>query len=152
MRTLLWGNNLLLIVLLFIFGGFVESKQPISKKQNVNLTVKVVGYKNTNGKTQIGLYNNEISFPKINKQYKTAIINVNSFVTKYTFSIPVGYYAVALFHDANADGVCNTNFLGIPKEGYGFSNNIKPIISAPTFNETKMSIQKDMEIEIRLIY
>jgi len=142
----------ILIILLLMFGSMIERKYPISKKQNVNLTVKVVGYKNTNGKTQIGLYNNEISFPKINKQYKTAIINVNSFVTKYTFSIPVGYYAVALFHDANADGVCNTNFLGIPKEGYGFSNNIKPIISAPTFNETKMSIQKDMEIEIRLIY
>ena len=135
-----------------MFGSMIERKYPISKKQNVNLTVKVVGFKNIIGKIQIGLYNNEASFPKINKQYRTAILKVNSLVTKYTFSIPVGYYAVALFHDSNADGKCNTNFLGIPTEGYGFSNNIKPLLSAPSYNETKINVQKDMEIEIRLIH
>jgi len=71
---------------------------------------------------------------------------------KYTFNIPAGSYAVAIFHDENSDGVCNTNFLGIPEEGYGFSNNIKPLLSAPTFDEAKVSVKKDTEIEIHLIY
>jgi hypothetical protein len=45
-------------------------------------------------------------------------------VTSACFALPApGYYAVALFHDENDDHHLNTNALGIPTEGYGFSNN-----------------------------
>ncbi len=38
-------------------------------------------------------------------------------------NLPVGSYAVSLFHDRNQDGVLNRGELGIPSEGFGFSNN-----------------------------
>ncbi|HEY2111819.1 MAG TPA: DUF2141 domain-containing protein, partial [Dongiaceae bacterium] len=45
-------------------------------------------------------------------------------VTTACFLLPApGAYAVALFHDENADGHLNTSALGIPTEGAGFSNN-----------------------------
>jgi len=43
-------------------------------------------------------------------------------------SIPrrrVGKYAVSVFHDENSNGKLDTNFLGIPREGVGASNNAK---------------------------
>lgn len=48
-------------------------------------------------------------------------------------AMPQGRYAIALFQDTNKDGKFNTNFLGIPKEGYGVSNNAYNTFSAPEF-------------------
>jgi uncharacterized protein (DUF2141 family) len=45
----------------------------------------------------------------------------------------------------------NKNFLGIPQEKFGFSNNVKPLFSAPSFADTKINLTKDMTTEIKLI-
>jgi len=142
------------IIIIFIATSSILSSPGynFSSFQNFKLTIKVSGFDKIIGKLRIGLYNNADNFPKEKEEYKTAVIIVNSNVMKYTFNIPAGSYAVAIFHDENSDGVCNTNFLGIPEEGYGFSNNIKPLLSAPTFDEAKVSVKKDTEIEIHLIY
>jgi uncharacterized protein (DUF2141 family) len=42
-------------------------------------------------------------------------------------------FAVVILHDENNDNVFQKNFLGIPEEGYGFSNNAAPGLSAPSF-------------------
>ena len=44
-----------------------------------------------------------------------------------------GRYAVVMFHDANANGQLDLGPFG-PKEGYGFSNNVRPFLSAPVFD------------------
>lgn len=46
-------------------------------------------------------------------------------------------YAVVLHHDENNDAVFQKNAIGIPEEGYGFSNNAKPVLSAPSFDACK---------------
>jgi len=56
-----------------------------------------------------------------------------------------------LFHDEDSDGEMDKNFLGIPQEKYGFSNNVEPVISAPSFEETKINLTKNTSIEIKLI-
>jgi len=40
--------------------------------------------------------------------------------------IPPGTYALVVIHDENMNGKLDTNWVGIPKEGYGFSNDVKP--------------------------
>ena len=37
--------------------------------------------------------------------------------------LPPGRYAVQVLHDANDNGKLDTNIVGMPTEGYGFSNN-----------------------------
>lgn len=49
--------------------------------------------------------------------------------------IPPGTYAMAVVHDENMNGKLDTNWLGIPTEGYGFSNNAKAVLSAPPFSD-----------------
>lgn len=49
--------------------------------------------------------------------------------------IPKDRYAIALYQDLNGNGKLDTNFLGIPKEPYAFSNNIKPVFSTPSFKQ-----------------
>ena len=54
-----------------------------------------------------------------------------------------GEYAVAAFHDANDDGELNTNFAGMPQEGYGFSNDARGFMGPPSFAAAAVTIGPD---------
>jgi uncharacterized protein (DUF2141 family) len=121
--------------------------------QTYDLSVTITGLKSTAGGIQIGLYNNKESFPQIDGQYKLYYFNVKEFSGTYTIrDLPGGEYAVAIFHDKNSDKICNTNFLGVPKEGFGFSKNFKPRFSSPDFDDCKIDLNSNMTIAIKLIY
>jgi uncharacterized protein (DUF2141 family) len=63
-----------------------------------------------------------------------------------------GLYAVVMFQDANADGDLNIGPLG-PKEGYGFSNDVRPFLSAPSLNSALFPVGPGgAHISIRLRY
>ncbi len=51
--------------------------------------------------------------------------------------LPAGTYAISCFHDVNGNGKLDKNFLGIPSEPYGFSNNARPTFRAPNWEEAK---------------
>ncbi len=48
-----------------------------------------------------------------------------------------GVFGIAIYQDVNSDGKIDKNLIGIPKEPYAFSNNYKPTIKAPSFNDCK---------------
>jgi uncharacterized protein (DUF2141 family) len=54
-------------------------------------------------------------------------------VTVVLRNVPPGRYAVQAFHDANANHDLDQNFIGIPKEGIGFSNDAMPRLMRPKF-------------------
>ena len=60
--------------------------------------------------------------------------------TKINNVLPYGEYAVTLFVDFNGNKKLDKNFLGIPKEQYGFSNNVMGRMSPPTFDQAKFAI------------
>ena len=69
------------------------------------------------------------------------------------FKVPPGKYAVAVIHDENENQKLDRNFLGIPKEGFGFANNPRVLLSAPSFQAASTEVAcPATEIEIRLIY
>ena len=57
--------------------------------------------------------------------------------TKACFYLPVGYYAVAVYHDANADRDFNRNAIGLPIEGFGFSNDAPTKVGIPAFSTVR---------------
>ena len=57
--------------------------------------------------------------------------------------LPAGDYAVAVFHDADGDGELGTNILGIPNEGYGFSNGARGLIGPPSFDVAAITVGAD---------
>jgi uncharacterized protein (DUF2141 family) len=61
-------------------------------------------------------------------------------------------YAAAVFHDENMNGKFDKNIIGIPKEGYGASNNPERRMRPPSFEETSFSLKTDQSCDIRLIY
>ena len=63
--------------------------------------------------------------------------------------LPAGRYAVRLFHDANGNGELDSNMLGIPKEGYGFSNGAGKFGPA-SYEDAAVDVNDDSRIDVRL--
>ena len=68
---------------------------------------------------------------------------------KGSFEIPPGIYAIGVYIDENDNEKLDTNFLGIPKEQYGFSNNAKAF-GIPKFEAASFVIEKYKKVQIRL--
>ena len=51
-----------------------------------------------------------------------------------------GRYAVAVFHDENANDAVDTNWLGIPREGLGVSNDAKSFMGPPRFDDAAVEV------------
>jgi uncharacterized protein (DUF2141 family) len=67
--------------------------------------------------------------------------------------LPPGEYAVVAMHDENDNGKMDYNFLGIPVEGYGFSNNPRVLLKAPVFEAAKFRYDGGvLEVPISLHY
>ena len=122
----------------------------LSQSYNVSLTIS--GIESVEGTINIGLFNDEDNFPKSGGEIQVYTIKVNGLEESIVMDkLTAGDYAISLYHDRNADKVCNRNFIGIPKEGYGFSNNFKPLFRAPRFEDCLFTVQSDTNIVIRLI-
>ncbi len=118
------------------------------------LTVEVSNIENNQGQIFIGLYNQADGFSKMDKIYKKGLLSVlDKNTLHYTFTnVPDGDYAVSLFHDENSNNELDTNFIGIPKEGYGFSNNMHPRFRPATFDEAKFTIKSDLKVFVSIGY
>ncbi len=103
------------------------------------MIVKVTGFKSDKGELRAVLYENQKAFDD-DRRFKqaTAIIS-NRTATATLSDVPVGTYAVAVFHDANQNGELDENWLGFPKENYGLSRNVPASIRGiPTFEQIKI--------------
>ena len=69
-----------------------------------------------------------------------SIKNIDTEVYKETFEIPAGTYAVGYYVDVNENEKLDTNFFGIPKEEYGFSNNVRGKFGPPTFESASFTL------------
>jgi len=118
-----------------------------------NITVKATGINNAKGIMEFALYNNSKVFPEVGKTYRLIRKKVSSKEVSVTFvNVPVGKYAACIYHDVNSNNNCDKNFFGIPTEGYGFSNNIRPVFSAPSFEDCAIYVKADRVVSIKLIY
>jgi uncharacterized protein (DUF2141 family) len=137
---------------LIIFAALLSFILPI-QAYSENLTVEISELKENRGQILIGLYNDADTFPIINKAYKGIFIKVEKKEIQYTFSdIPHGNYAIAVIHDINNNNALDKNMLGIPIEGYGFSNNPTTNFGIPDFNEVKFHLNHTSTIQIKIKY
>jgi uncharacterized protein (DUF2141 family) len=64
-----------------------------------------------------------------------------------------GRYGISIYHDANTNRRLDQNFLGLPVEGFGFSNNPATLVGPPSFNSAAFQVVKgDTAIPIRMRY
>jgi uncharacterized protein (DUF2141 family) len=118
--------------------------------------VKVLNIRNSVGTVACALFESPVGFPIEFLHYATNIMVIKIRDTKARFDfldIPPGTYALAVTHDENTNGKLDTNWLGIPTEGYGFSNDAKALLSAPSFSAASFVYDgQDLHLTISLHY
>ncbi len=116
--------------------------------------VIVNGVNNQAGEIMVALFDSQEGFPlNAHRAFKLAKCPAQDGTVFLTIEkVPPGKYAIALFHDTNGDAILNTNVLGIPKEGYGVSNNIKNKFSAPSFQQAQFIHQDSTSLTISIHY
>ena len=130
-----------------------ENKPEKSKTIIGTLIIEFSGLNNNKGKVLAGLYNDSKKFPKENKALRNLkALPVNKKCIIKTTNIPYGDYAIAAMHDENESGNMDFNFIGLPTEIYGFSNNKRPsLLGPPNFKACMIKIHKPVvKIEIIL--
>lgn len=118
------------------------------RAQEEGATIKVAITNIASGKGQIliALYDTEDSWLK--KLYKGAIGKiVNGESSSIFTNIPAGTYAVSVFHDEDNDGELDTNFLGIPKEDTGSSNNAPANFGPPKWEDAKFEVKGNTVVQ-----
>ncbi|MCT4643140.1 MAG: DUF2141 domain-containing protein [Bacteriovoracaceae bacterium] len=112
------------------------------------LTINIKRYK-AKSKPRIGVlvFDKEKGFPK---KEDSAIFRDFFHSSNIKIKLKKGTYAISVFEDENNDGKLNTNFIGIPKEGVGFSNNSKLIFGPPDFEDSKILLDESKTIHIEL--
>ena len=121
----------------------------------VRLQVSVSGMRSTEGNVTITIYPDEPSH-FLDGAYKLArqAVPTTLPVTQACFVfVAPGFYAVALFHDENSNGHFDTTLLGIPAEGYGFSNDPTLYLGPPRLNQVRFAARSgDNSLAIRMKY
>lgn len=118
--------------------------------------VKILDIRNSAGAVACALFESAAGFPT---EYLLAatnimIIKVRDQQARCDFEdIPPGRYALAVVHDENMNGKLDVQWLGIPTEGYGFSNDAKALLGAPTFSDASFPYDgRNLDLTIRLNY
>lgn len=122
----------------------------------LGIKISITNIRNDKGTLLVTLFKDGAGYPddpgKALKRVKLAIANKKAEVL---FSnLPAGTYAVAILHDENNDLKMNKNLLGIPKEGFGFSNNVTGTFGPPSFSRAGFTYSPGQltQVPIRVKY
>jgi uncharacterized protein (DUF2141 family) len=149
-----------LFLLIFLFLIIYPSYS--YQNGSVGITLIFKNLKKTTGYIQGAIYNNPVGWPDNAREAvggfiidvaQNAFPNGSDFIYVLQTPLKTGEtYAIACFHDENGNKTLDTNWLGIPKEGYGFSN-YNTGIRIPSFEECKFIIsEKKQSIKINFKY
>lgn len=139
---------LLPIGLLVVLGGAVAPADPPG-----DLLVTIDGARNHKGFIRACLMKDPRAFPYCDGDPEAIKRSVPAAADTLEFKgVAAGDYALALFHDENANSKLDTVF-GIPREGFGFSRNPKVRLGAPRFRDASITIRGAItRLSVRLQY
>jgi uncharacterized protein (DUF2141 family) len=100
------------------------------------LVITVTGVSEAKGEIGCSLFREPTGFPMDNSAARVQWLPAQGAGTVCRFNdVPEGSYAVAVAHDLNGNRRVDTNFFGIPTEAWGVSNNVRPSLRPPRFEE-----------------
>jgi uncharacterized protein (DUF2141 family) len=129
------SSSLFVLASVVLTGGSAAADEP----QANTVSLDVTGLRSSSGTVRCALYSSAEGFPKDPSKAVargTAAIKDKHAVCEFTNVAP-GTYAASFIHDENNNGKLDTNWLGIPKEGYGASNNARGSMGPPKFGDAR---------------
>ena len=140
----------LLIILNFLFLNVIFSQEETSKyyitdiRGDISLEIEINNLQSNNGPVYIRI---------LDQNENPVIVGTSSVInysTKISFdSISPGKYAIQFFHDENENQKMDFNLIGIPKEKFGSSNDVKPVLGPPKFEKMLFEIYDNKKIVMK---
>ena len=127
-----------LLITSSVLGTVVPPAPPV---ETASVMVVVSALVSTSSPVRLYFYHTRAGFLKHGQWAFSKSVSPEG---KREFSLPVdlpkGEWAVAITQDMNNNDKVDKNFLGIPTEPYAFSNNVRPTVAAPNFDECKFMV------------
>jgi uncharacterized protein (DUF2141 family) len=119
------------VTLIFIAGPAAAAR----------IVVTVDGVRSNQGAVFVGLYASPAKFLRGNQTDAVRRVRASTGAITVVFDhLPPGTYAVGAYHDENGNDHLDTDFLGLPIEGYALSNGIRAVFSKPNFYQAAFSV------------
>ena len=133
---------LLLAVMVMVFSAHGGSAAVNGSAASGTLVVTIQGFRSAVGHARVAVFNRGAGFPDDESTaYRAVVTGISDGQAEVHFDdLPPADYAVSMYHDANDDAKLNKGLFGIPKEGYGVSNNVVHAMRAPKFEEARFRL------------
>lgn len=144
----------LLVLPVFIAGCVTKSPLALSG-QTGNISAEIEGFRNGKGEAIVSLFSAAGGFPEdMERALQNMRLKIESGRVRAVFeSVPYGEYALCVLHDEDGDSRMKSNWLGQPREGFGFSGLPDYSFGPPDFADAAfLLISEGREIVIRMRY
>lgn len=133
-------------------GALGVSEPPVAEaaSTSLTLTVPVSTLRSAKGQVFVAVYERRSWLVPGKFKMFQRVPAQNGTVQVTIADIPGGRYALAVFHDENGNGKVDTNWLGLPSEGFGFSR--VTALRVPSFDETSFDARRERTMPVRLRY
>ncbi|MEZ0609220.1 DUF2141 domain-containing protein [Fibrella sp. WM1] len=126
-----------MLIFLLTLTSLLAPHPPIKK---TTLTVEAQNIRDLKGQVRFGLFASENGFPDKARPMQAKSVGATGRTVQATFEVEPGTYALAIYHDLNSNDKIDKKMFGIPTEPYGFSNNVRPRMSAPSYDDCKVVV------------
>lgn len=141
----------LLVVCSALSGGSSAAGQPIASsiasrpapvRERVSVVFRVHGLRSDRGQIMGALYDSPQHWVRAGEHAADCRAEIRARVARCEMQVRPGRYAFAFAHDEDGDGELDRDFLGIPSEGYGFSNDVRPALSLPSWQSAAFDVRE----------
>jgi uncharacterized protein (DUF2141 family) len=127
-----------LIALLILASNLMRAQHTV--------TVTIEKLENSQGLVMIELLDQN------EKTVEELAVPITNETSTFSFTdVESGTYAIRYFHDENENGKMDTGSFGIPKEGYGFSNNARGFMGPPDFEDMLFEVKGDLKLTLKTV-
>ena len=137
----------IIIILNFLYLNLIFSQEDNSKfyitdlRGDISLEMEINNLQSNKGPLYIRI---------LDENENPVIVGTSSVVnysSKISFdSISPGKYAIQFFHDENENQKMDFSLIGIPKEKFGSSNNVKPVLGPPKFKKMLINLTENKKV------
>lgn len=128
------------IVFIILLGSLtlIGAGKPVAEE---GIRITVTQLHNEKGHVLVSLFKDGTGYPDdANKAFRKIKLDISGKKATVLFTgLPAGNYAVSILHDENDDQKMNKTALGLPKEGYGFSNNVVGAFGPPSWSRASFA-------------
>ena len=115
--------------------------------QGASLEVTVKNIKQQKGTIRVGLFDNEKDFLK--KAVLGKVVKASGTEVTVLFeNLKPGGYGLSVIHDENENGELDSNFVGMPKEGFAFGNNAMGMFGPPDFEKALVQVNGEKVVQV----